>query len=226
MDAGSNGQPIHIWVDDREARESRLAARLSEMEGVSVTVKRLRTGDYLIEGKAVLERKRVPDFLGSLFEGRLFAQAKRLADSPVRPFLILEGPASEWTHRHIKRESIQGAMLTLSVVFGIPVLRSQNEAETAQLIRYTARQLQAASTAPLNRPGRRPKGKRAIQIRVLASLPRVGSKRALRLLDRFGTLEKIMAASPKELTEVPGIGKQTAQSIHWAVHEECLSYHV
>jgi Holliday junction resolvasome RuvABC DNA-binding subunit len=35
-----------------------------------------------------------------------------------------------------------------------------------------------------------------------------------------------MAASPKELTEVPGIGKQTAQSIHWAVHEECLPYHV
>jgi Fanconi anemia group M protein len=117
-------------------------------------------------------------------------------------------------------------MLTLSVVFGIPVLRSQNEEETAQLIRYTAQQLQATSTAPLNRPGRKPKGKRAIQIRVLASLPRVGSKRALRLLDRFGTLEKIMAASPKELAEVPGIGKQTAQSIHWAVHEECLPYHV
>ncbi len=226
MGASSNGQAIHIWVDDREARGSGLVARLAEMEGVSVTVKRLRTGDYLIEGKAVLERKRVPDFLGSLFEGRLFAQAKRLADSSVRPFLILEGPTSEWTHRRIKRESVQGAMLTLSVVFGIPVLRSQNEEETAQLIRYTARQLQAVSTAPPNRPGRRPKGKRAIQIRVLASLPRVGSKRALRLLDRFGTLEKIMAASPKELAEVPGIGKQTAQSIHWAVHEECLPYHV
>ena len=226
MGASSNGQAIHIWVDDREARGSGLVARLAEMEGVSVTVKRLRTGDYLIEGKAVLERKRVPDFLGSLFEGRLFAQAKRLADSSVRPFLILEGPTSEWTHRRIKRESVQGAMLTLSVVFGIPVLRSQNEEETAQLIRYTPRQLQGTSTAPLNHPGRRPKGKRAIQIRVLASLPRVGSKRALRLLDRFGTLEKIMAASPKELAEVPGIGKQTAQSIHWAVHEECLSYHV
>lgn len=226
MGDDSNRQPIHIWIDDREARGSGLAGRLSEMEGVSIAVKRLRTGDYLIEGKAVLERKRVSDFLGSLFEGRLFAQAKRLADSPLRPFLILEGPASEWTHRHIKRESIQGAMLTLSVVFGIPVLRSQSEEETAQLIRYTARQLQGVSTSPLNRPGWRPKGKRAIQLRVLASLPRVGSKRALRLLDRFGTLEKIMAASPEELTEVPGIGKQTAQSIHWAVHEECLAYHV
>lgn len=226
MQGGSGGVVIRIWVDDREARGSGLAARLAEMEGVSVGVKRLRTGDYLIEGKAVLERKRMPDFLESLFEGRLFAQAKRLAEAPVRPFLILEGAASEWTHRHIKRESIQGAMLTLSVVFGIPVLRSQGEEETARLIRYTARQLQAVSTAPLNRPGWRPRGKRAIQIRVLSSLPRVGAKRAQRLLGHFGTLEQVVAASPKELTAVAGVGKQTAQSIHWAVHEACLSYHM
>ncbi len=194
------------------------------MEGVSVTRKRLRTGDYLIEGKAVLERKRVPDFLASLFGGRLFAQAKRLADSPVRAFLILEGPASEWTQRHIKRESVQGAMLTLSVVFGIPVLRSQSEEETARLICYTARQLQGVSTTAPNRPGRRPKGKRALQIRVLSSFPRVGSKRAQCLIDHFGTLEQVMAANPKELVAVAGIGRQTAQAIHWAVHEDQFSY--
>lgn len=224
MSDGSGGQPIRIWVDDREARGSGVAARLAEMEGVSIAVKRLRAGDYLIEGKTLLERKRVPDFLASLFDGRLFAQAQRLADSPLRPFLILEGPASEWVQRHIKRESIQGAMLALSVVFGIPVLRSQNEEETARLIRYTARQLQAASTAVLNRPGRRPKGKRAVQIRVLTSLPRVGSKRAQRLIDHFGTLDQVMAAGREELAAVPGIGKQTAQSIHWAVHEETSFY--
>jgi ERCC4-type nuclease len=200
-------------------------ARLAELEGVVIAVKRLRTGDVLIEGKAVLERKRVADFLESLFDGRLFAQAQRLAEAPLRAFLILEGPASEWTHRHIKRESIQGAMLTLSVVFGIPVLRSQDEEETARLIGYTARQLQALSTHAPNRPGWRPKGKRALQIRVLSSLPKVGTKRAQRLLEHFRTLEQVVAADQKELAAVPGIGKQTAQSIHWAVHEDCFSYH-
>lgn len=224
MENRSDGPLIRIWVDDREARGSGIAARLAEMADVSIVVKRLRVGDYLIEGKALLERKRVPDFLESLFDGRLFAQAQRLADFPLRPFLILEGPASEWAQRHVKRECIQGAMLTLSVVFGIPVLRSQNEEETARLIRYTARQLQAASTATLNRPGRRPKGKRAVQIRVLTSLPRVGAKRAQRLIEHFGTLDQVMAAGREELASVPGIGKQTAQSIHWAVHEETNYY--
>src|ERR1039458_4971178 len=122
------------------------------MDGVFVGVKRLRIGDYLIEEKAVLERKRVLDFLESLFGGRLFTQALRLVNSPVRTFLILEGPASEWAQRHIKRESVQGAMLTLSVVFGIPVLRSQDEEETAWLICYTARQLRTVSPTALNRP--------------------------------------------------------------------------
>ena len=62
----------------------------------------------MIEGRAVLERKRVPDFLWSLFEGRLFTQASRLAGSPLRPFLILEGTTSEWTRRQVRREAIQG----------------------------------------------------------------------------------------------------------------------
>lgn len=217
---------IQIQVDDREARGSVIARRLMEMKDVSLTVKRLKFGDYVIEAKAVLERKRVPDFLESLFDSRLFAQAKRLADSPLRPFLILEGPPSEWAHRHIQRESIQGAMLTLSVVFGIPVLRSQSEEETARLLRYTARQLQATTSAAPNRPGRRPTGKRAIQVRVLTSIPRVGLKRARCLLERFGTLEGVVAATREELAAVPGIGKQTAQSIHWAVHEETTSYHM
>ncbi len=196
------------------------------MEGVFVGVKRLRTGDYLIEGKAVLERKRVPDFLDSMFVGRLFTQAQRLANSPIRPFFILEGPASEWTHRHTRREAIQGAMLTLSVVFGIPVLRSQSEEETSRLILYTARQMQSVTVPNVHRTGRQPRGKRALQMRVLSSLPRVGSKRAQHLIHHFGTLEKVMAADPKELMAVPGIGKQTAQSIHWAVHEDCIFYHM
>ena len=287
MVESSVGQTIRIQVDDREARGSSIASRLAAVEGVSVAVKRLRTGDYLIAEKAVsgacprigsparrrtpfgmgpggcpaasgplndattspggpflavhpawthrgaleyldrlLKRKRVPDFLESLFDGRLFAQAQRLANTPLRAFLILEGPSSDWAQRHIKRESVQGAMLTLSVVFGIPILRAQNEEETARLICYTARQMLGASTSPPNRPGRRPRGKRAIQIRVLTSLSRVGVKRAQHLIESFGTLEQVMAANPKELAAVPGIGKQTPQSIHWAAHEDGMSYYL
>ena len=136
---------------------------------------------------------------------------------------MLEGPPSAWANRRIKREAILGAMLTLSVVYGIPILRSQSEEETARLVRFTALQLQVIPTKDLHRPGRRPRGKRALQIRVLSSLPRVGPMRAKRLLDTFSTLERIVATTAEDLAAVPGIGKRTAQSIHWAVHEDCLS---
>ncbi len=224
MGAGSAGQAIRIWVDDREARGSVLVARLAEMAGVSVAVKRLRTGDYLIEEKAVLERKRVPDFLESLRQGRLFAQASRLAASPCRPFLILEGKPQEWRQAGVTREGIQGALVALAVGFGIPVLRSQNEDETARLILFAARQLHSTSRTVIRRPGRRIHGKRARQVYILTGVPSVGAARALRLLDRFGTIEGVMAASPEALTEVEGIGTKTAQKIHWAVHESITPY--
>jgi len=224
MHGGSNGQPIRIWVDDREARGSELASQLAEMEGVSVTVKRLRTGDYLIEGKAVLERKRVRDFLESLRRGRLFSQATRLATSPWRPFLILEGPSHEWRQAGVTREGIQGALVALAIGFGIPVLRSQNEDETARLILFTARQLHSTAKVAIRRPGRRIHGKRARQVYILTGIPKVGLTRARRLLNHFGTIEGVMTASPKDLTEVEGIGTQTAQQIHWAVHETTTPY--
>ncbi|MDP1830430.1 MAG: ERCC4 domain-containing protein [Geothrix sp.] len=224
MGAGSNGQPIRIWVDDREARGSGIAARLAEMEGVFVTVKRLRTGDYLIEGKAVLERKRVADFLESLRQGRLFSQASRLAASPLRSFLILEGPSRAWRRAGVTREGIQGALVSLAVGFGIPVLRSQDEDETVRLILFTARQLHPAARIAIRRPSRRIHGKRARQIYILTGIPSVGSARAGRLLDEFGTIEGVMAASQETLAEVEGIGTKTAQQIYWAVHECTTPY--
>ena len=221
---GSGGGPIRIWVDDREARSSGVVARLSATTGVVLGVKRLRTGDYLVEERAVIERKRVPDFLESLRAGRLFAQASRLAALSVRPFLLLEGRPAEWQGAGVTREGIQGALVTLAVGFGIPVLRSADEAESASLILYTARQLHAPAKAVIRRTGRRTHGKRALQVFLLTGLPGVGVARAKGLLDRFGSVEAVVCASEQALAEVEGIGKRTAQRIHWAVHESHTPY--
>ncbi len=223
MSGDSSGQPIRIWVDDREARGSGIAARLALVEGVAVVVKRLRTGDYLIEGKAVLERKRVPDFLESLRTGRLFSQGHRLANTPFRPFLILEGQSQEWRGSGVTREGIQGALVALAIGFGIPVLRSQSEDETTRLIIFTARQLHSQARVAIRRPVRI-HGKRARQVYILTGIPKIGPKRALRLLERFGTIEGVLTASLEALADVEGIGKQTAQRIHWAVHETTNVY--
>lgn len=218
------GEAIRIWVDDREARGAAVATRLAAMETLSIGVRRLLTGDYLIEGKAILERKRVPDFLESLRTGRLFSQAARLAASSHRAFLILEGEPREWRNAGVTREGIQGALVALAVGFGIPVLRSRCEAETADLIRYTALQMHAPAKVTVRRVGRRLRGKRGLQLFILTGLPGVGATRALRLLERFGSIEGVALASERSISEVSGIGQRTAQRIHWAVHESCEPY--
>jgi len=217
------GAPLHVFVDDREVR-SRVAALLEDMEDIQVTRKWLKTGDYLIEGRVIVERKRIPDFLSSLCDGRLFRQAAALAASGLRALVILEGPGSEWRQSKLRREAIQGAMLTLGVIFDLQILRSRDEAETAQIIVFAAHQLRQSAHAALRRPGWRPRGKRSRQLYILTSLPGVGATRAQALLKHFGSVEHVISASEVELLAVSGVGPHTAAAIQWAVREEVIPY--
>jgi excinuclease UvrABC nuclease subunit len=63
-----------------------------------------------------------------------------------------------------------------------------------------------------------------VQSRILQGLPGVGPERARRLLDRFGTIEAVIAAPAEGLAAVPGIGKGTAEGIRWAVREAAAPY--
>jgi ERCC4-type nuclease len=210
---------IIVVVDDRE-RNSEIINLLSDSENVSVEVKRLVVGDYLVDHRLVFERKTLNDFALSIIDGRLFRQAVRLVSSKYKCVLILEGTAKELTETGVRREAMQGALISLSIVLGIPVLRSKNPSESARLILYSARQIKSFAWGAIQRHGSRPRGKRKRQLFILQGLPDVGSQRAARLLDSFGSVEAIMAATSEELQSVEGIGKHIADRIRWAVSEK------
>ena len=52
----------------------------------------------------------------------------------------------------------------------------------------------------------------------LEELPGVGPARRRALLDHFGSVEALMAASPGEIEAVPGLPAKTAHAIHAALH--------
>ena len=85
-------------------------------------------------------------------------------------------------------ESIQGALVTVTLFFGIPILRTYTPEETAQTMLIAARQANTVATGALPRHGYRPLGKRARQLFILQGLPGVGPGRAGRLLERFGNV--------------------------------------
>jgi len=131
---------VQIVVDDRE-RPSGVVAELEKTDGVVVKIEHLSLGDYCVDGAVLIERKAAADFARSLIDGRLFDQAGRLSSSQLRPAYIIEGTSAEWALLGVSRESLQGALITLMLIFDIPVLRSLDPAESARLILYIGSQL-------------------------------------------------------------------------------------
>jgi DNA excision repair protein ERCC-4 len=215
---------LRIAVDDRERADGKVLAALAAQGEARLEIVRLGVGDYRVERRVVVERKTAADFGASLIDGRLFAQAAALALAPERAVLILEGCDQAWRDTGVRREALQGALITIGVFFGVAVLRSDDAEETARLLVYLGRQAQRALQGGLPRPGYRPKGRRARQLFLLQGLPGVGPARAARLLERFGSVQAVVSASADDLASVDGIGQKTAARMRWAVQEPAAEY--
>jgi DNA excision repair protein ERCC-4 len=211
-------QEVSIVMDDREARGPILDA-LHAIEGISVQHARLAVGDYEVDGRLLVERKTLPDLAESIKDGRLFRQAHRLVASPLKSLIILEGSSECLKTSGMRREAIQGALVTLTLYYGIPLLRSLDPHETVRLMIYAARQGRAIAEGGLPRKGNRPRGKLQAQYHILQGLPGVRPRRARLLLEAFGSVEAVFTASDEALRSVEGIGPTTVERIFWAIRE-------
>ena len=220
-----NNLPIHIIADDRECK-SEVIDSLSQIEDVKVSIQRLSMGDYQVDNRLIVERKTLKDFAVSIIDGRLFKQMLCLANSNSKATLIIEGTASDTAELGMTRESIQGALITVSLILGIPVLRSKDPSETAKLMVYIGRQIESMAMGGVQRHGYRPKNKRKRQLFILQGLPGVGPERAGRLLDHFGSVEAAISATSSELQSVDSFGKGVADKIRWVVSEQSQPFGV
>jgi len=218
-----NEPPVNIVADDRE-RASEVIEYLRAIPGVTVGVERLAAGDYLADRKILFERKTLRDFSLSIVDGRLFKQMGALAQTRTKAVLILEGTAKDAEGVAVRREAIQGALITISLILGIPVLRSMSPEESARLIVYAANQVQAVGRSVFPRPGYRPGSKKGRQLFILQGLPGVGRERALRLLEKFGSVEAVIRAEREDLLAVEGVGAKTADQIRSALSQKLALY--
>jgi len=219
----STDDPLDFLVDDRET-SSGIFEILNHTPGVTVTQQRLSVGDYRVDDRLLFERKSLLDLTLSIKDGRLFHQALRLAESPLHGIVILEGTAASLKESGMRREAIQGALITITIHFGIPLLRSMGPEESVRLMIYTARQARSFASGALPRHGARPKGRLHTQLHILQGLPGVGPQRARALLESFGSVEAVFSAATEQLTMIEGIGLGTAKRIRWAVKESSPGY--
>ncbi|MCA1779607.1 MAG: hypothetical protein LC637_09540 [Xanthomonadaceae bacterium] len=215
---------IQIVVDDRECRAGVLSTLRTD-DRFAVQVQRLAVGDYRVDSRFLFERKTLSDLVHSIISGRLFHQALRLVEQDeLWPALILEGTSRDLATTQMSWEAIQGALVHVNLILGLPVLRTRNASDTVNTLAYAARQHRAVVRGGLPRKGRRPRGKRALQHHVLQSLPGIGPTRAARLIDHFGNIRSAISASAGEWAQLEGIGENTAERIDWTVREVVPPY--
>ena len=218
-----NAAPIEILVDHRELNAPVLSL-LREHAECRVQLAHMKVGDYAIGNALLFERKTIQDLVTSIIDGRLFSQAQRLFASGARGVLIVEGSMPALSEQGMTWEAIQGALVTVAVFYGVPVLWARDAHDTVNTILFAARQARTRASGALPRAGYRPRGKRARRLYILQSLPMVGPQRARRLLERFGSVRAVTQAGVDELNSVDGIGKGVAKAITRMVEEPRATY--
>jgi DNA excision repair protein ERCC-4 len=199
-----------VDVDVRE-RGSALHDAVGRAAIFAVTVRTLNVGDYSIAGKVLLERKSHADFTRSILDGRLFPQAARLARAD-RAVILLErygaGPAPA-IHPH----AIIGAVVSLAVIWRLPVIVTFNVKESMAALEALARQTTNIRDTVLRRYDCKPRRLQSRKLHFLQGLPGIGPSLARRLLERFGSPARAVAATAAEMAEVRGIGVAKAAAI-------------
>jgi ERCC4-type nuclease len=190
------------------------------MPAIHLVTATLPSGDYCLGDALGVERKTSADLARSIIDGRLFRQVGRLRQTYRRPLLVVEGLCDGAAVVGVSWPALRGALVSVSVCFGVPVLRSTDASDSAALIATAAHQLCDPLDIPYVRPGYRPAGWRQRALYILQGLPSVGPRRARALLERFGSVEAVVTADVSALADVTGIGEGLARSIREALGGE------
>ena len=200
-----------IIVDSRELG-SATTRELSKYD-IAITPETLSIGDFIISDRTAVERKTVEDFVASIIDGRLFEQVSNLKSAYEMPILLIEGESFQ-TSRNIAPEAVMGAVASVIVDFGVPLVWTRSPSESALLLLSIARREQSkGERRPRIRMERKPESLAREQEFVVAGLPLVDTVLARRLLRAFGTVEKVFLASEQELQNVEGIGRKISDRI-------------
>jgi Fanconi anemia group M protein len=201
-----------IYADDRELR-SPVCRKLFELKAEIKPI-RLEVGDYIVSKRVCVERKTVSDFVNSMIDKRLFQQAKDLSEQFEKPIIIVEGAGDIFGQRNVHPNAIRGAIASLIIDFGIPILQTNDGEDTAHMIHYLARREQEERNVEVALRGKRSGlTEKQQQEFLVEGLPLVGPKLAKRLLTKFKSVEGVFTANEGELKKVGKIGDKKANVI-------------
>jgi len=210
---------VEVVVDQREL-DSNIARDLSKRENVETRLETLSVGDYVLSDRVAVERKTHGDFMDTLLGGdrSLFEQAKDLTRHYTRPVLLLEGDGDLYAERNVHPNAIRAALSSLAVDWGVSVVHTRGEDDTAEMIRTVAEREQLDNDREVSAHGEKAaKTLGEQQEYVVSAIADIGPVTARSLLDEFGSVEAVMTASEDDLLDAEGVGQVTAERIREVV---------
>ena len=201
---------LRIIVDERE-RKSGIPELLKSV-GLNLEMKTLPIGDYIVAPETVVERKSIRDLMSSVFDGRLFDQCSRLKEHFQHPVVLMEGNVDEIEEITENPLIFYGAISTVVLDFKIPVIPTPSATHTAKLLVSMCSRKESPK-GPYLKKIRKSNDLGKQQLSSLCSLPGVGEKFAVRMLEKFGTPLKVFTATTAELAKVEGLGETRAKKI-------------
>ena len=180
--------------------------------GINLEIKTLPVGDYIVAPETVVERKTISDLVSSIFDGRLFDQCNRLKEHYQFPILLIEGDIDEIEKLTENPFVFYGAISSIAIDFKIPVIPTPNASHTSKLLVAMCSRKDTLS-GPFIKKIRKSNNLQKQQLSMLCSLPGVGEKTAVRMLEKFGTPLKVLSSSVIELSKIGGLGEARAKNI-------------
>ena len=219
-----NLKESRIVVDEREKKSG--IPDLLKATGINVEMKMLPVGDYIVAPETIVERKTIRDMMSSIFDGRLFDQCQRLKENYQFPILLIEGDVDEieeliefyFKNRNGNMEKksggtwFYGVISSVAIDFRIPIIHTPNALHSTKLLISMCTRKETIK-GPFLKKIKKSSDLQIQQISVLSSLPGVGEKIAIRMLEKFGTPLKVLSASTTELSKITGLGEARAKKL-------------
>ena len=201
---------LRIVVDEREKKSG--IPNLLKSIGINLEIKTLPIGDYIVAPETIVERKSISDLVSSVFDGRLFDQCNRMKENFQFPIIIIEGNTDKIEELVENPFVFYGAVSSVAIDFKIPIISTPNASHTAKLL-VSMCSRKDTTKGPFIKKIRKSDDVQKQQLSVLSSLPGVGEKVAIRMLEKFGTPLKVFSASSTELSKISGLGGLRAKKI-------------
>jgi ERCC4-type nuclease len=204
-----------ILIDKREKHPKTHQALKQYFETKKI---QLIVGDYLLCDKEIcIERKTAGDFVSSITDGRLVKQRENMVENFDHNYIIIvenKNKLLPWKKSNLSDNAIMGMKASLNVKYGIRTIQVPNEEYFAYMVNRIYDKHQSDSGLSTNKHMNIQKNSSFDNYQnMLMCIKGVGPGTAPKITSQYSSMSELVNADIGELTEIDGIGENTAERI-------------